>query len=348
MRQAGVQALCLSVGPDLPYLTGYTAVRCERGTVLVVPVARDAVLVVPELEAPRVTEQAGVFSVRPWTETENPVQVVADLVGRARVVAVGDQTWARFLLALEAALPDARFLPANRVTGPLRIVKDVAEIESLQRAAAVVDGIATAMRARPFAGRTERDISREFVDRMLDGGHERANFAIVAAGPNGASPHHDAGNRVLEAGDVVVCDFGGSLDGYCSDITRVYVVGEPSAEVRDCYEHLVAAQEGAFRAATVGTTCEAVDATARRVLADAGLDQFFVHRTGHGIGVEAHEDPYLVAGNADPLEPGHVFSIEPGVYLPGRFGLRLEDIVVATEDDPRRLNAAPRDLAVVA
>jgi Xaa-Pro aminopeptidase len=347
MDDLGVDALCVSVGPDLPYLVGYTAIPLERLTMLVVPRQADAVLVVPRLEAPRVVEHPDVFAIQPWSETEDPIRLVADRIRGARVVAIGDQTWARFVLALETALPGTRFVPANRITAALRIIKDTAEIVALQRAAAAVDEIATSLRERPFGGRSERDVAREVVERMLDHGHERANFAIVASGPNGASPHHEPADRVIEAGDVVVCDFGGTMDGYCSDITRMYAVGPPAPEVRDDYEILTAAQEAAVLAATVGTPCAAVDAVARRVLAQAGLEEFFVHRTGHGIGMEAHEDPYLVAGNAGPLQAGHVFSIEPGVYRPGRFGLRLEDIVVATEDGPRRLNAAPRDLAIV-
>jgi Xaa-Pro aminopeptidase len=203
------------------------------------------------------------------------------------------------------------------------------------------------MRDRPFAGRTEAEVSRELVERMLAAGHERANFAIVAAGGNAASPHHHAGDRRIVEGDVVLCDFGGAMTGYCSDITRMFAVGEPPSEVRDTYAVLVEAQERAVQAAQVGTSCADVDQVARAVIAAAGLGDRFIHRTGNGIGLDAHEDPYLVAGNDLPLQPGHAFSIEPGIYLPGRFGLRLEDIVVATDDGPERLNHAPRDLAVV-
>jgi Xaa-Pro aminopeptidase len=182
---------------------------------------------------------------------------------------------------------------------------------------------------------------------MLEGGHERANFAIVAAGENAASPHHDPSGRVIAPGDVVLCDFGGTMRGYCSDITRMFVVGDADPEVREAYAVLVEAQEAGVRAATVGARCEDVDAAARRVITDAGYGDYFVHRTGHGIGTEAHEDPYVVAGNATRLVPGHAFSVEPGIYLPGRFGLRLEDIVVATDAGPERLNHAARDLATV-
>jgi Xaa-Pro aminopeptidase len=251
------------------------------------------------------------------------------------------------VLALEDALPDAAFTTASAITGPLRVVKDAAEIDALQHAADAVDGIAVTMRSRPFAGRTERDVHRELVERMLDAGHERANFAIVGSGPNAASPHHEPADRVIQDHDVVLCDFGGAMHGYCSDITRMFAVGDVGAEITDAYAALVEAQEAGVTAAIVGTPCEDVDAAARRVLSAAGLGEWFVHRTGHGIGMDAHEDPYVVAGNAHALEAGNAFSIEPGVYLPGRFGLRLEDIVVATSEGPQRLNDAPRDLAVV-
>lgn len=346
MSTAGVDALLLSVGADLPYLTGYEAMPLERLTMLVLDRGGASTLVVPELEAPRVPDH-GACTVRPWSETTDPIGIVAELVAGATVLAVGDQTWSRFTLALQAAIPGATWRPAQAVVGPLRAVKDAAEVAALRAAAHAVDAVAAEMRNRPFGGRTEVDVSRELVDRMLEHGHDRPNFAIVGSGPNGASPHHDAGPRVIADGDVVVCDFGGTMAGYCSDITRMFVVGEPGTEIRDTYAALAAAQELAVRAATVGTTCEDVDAVARRALAADGLADAFIHRVGHGIGLDAHEDPYLVAGNPTPLAPGHAFSIEPGVYFPGRFGMRLEDIVVADPSGPDRLNCAERDLAVV-
>ena len=347
MEALGVDVLLLSVGADLPYFTGYTAMPLERLTMLVLPRAGEATLVVPALEAPRVAERPGAFTVLPWGETEDPVAIVARLAVRPGRAAIGDRTWATFVLGLQAALPGTGFVPASRVTGPLRAQKDAAEVEALRAAARVVDTVALSMKERPFAGRTEADISRELVERILEGGHERANFAIVASGPNAASPHHEPGERVVQVGDSVVCDFGGTMAGYCSDITRTFVVGEPSAEMADLYEVLFRAQEEAVRAAVIGASCEAVDAAARTVIAAGGYGDYFIHRTGHGIGLEEHEDPYLVSGNATPLAAGHAFSIEPGIYLPGRCGARIEDIVVATEDGPERLNEAPRELAVV-
>jgi Xaa-Pro aminopeptidase len=350
MSDVGVDVLLLSVGPDLPYLTGYEAMPLERLTMLVLPVQGDARLVVPRLEAPRVDSQEELFEVVAWEDTDDPIAIVAGMVpASARRIAVGDHAWARFVLDLQRALPSAAFVRAAEVVSPLRIVKDGDEIAALTRAAHAVDAIARDMREVRFSGRTELDIHRELVDRMLAAGHERANFAIVAVGANAASPHHEpSGDRVIGDGELVLCDFGGTMAGYCSDITRMFHVGEPAGEVRDVYAVLAAAQEAGVRAATVGARCEDVDAASRRVIADAGYGDFFVHRVGHGIGTEAHEDPYMVAGNTLALEPGHAFSVEPGIYFPQRFGMRLEDIVVATSDGPLRLNVAPRDIAIVA
>jgi D-alanyl-D-alanine dipeptidase len=265
-----------------------------------------------------------------------------------RSAAIGDQTWARFVLDLQAALPDVALRRAVDVTGPLRVVKDAAEIDALRAAARVVDDIAGTMRTRPFAGRTELDVHRELVERMLEGGHERANFAIVAAGANAASPHHDPSDRVIAPGDVVLCDFGGTMHGYCSDITRMFVVGRPDPEVRDVYAVLLEAQEAGVQAAEVGARCEDVDAAARRVIADAGYGEFFVHRVGHGIGLTTHEPPYMVEGERQTLVPGMCFSIEPGIYLPGQFGVRIEDIVTVTPDGGRRFNNTTHELQIVA
>jgi Xaa-Pro aminopeptidase len=354
----GVDAVLLSVGPDLPWLTGYTAMPLERLTMLVLPADGDATLLVPRLEAPRVVDRPDVFRLRPWDETEDPIALVADLVSvsGAGELALGDRTWARFALDLQAALPGARWRKASEVVGPLRAQKDTAEVAALRRAASAVDAIAAdlQMGAIPLVGRTEADISADIGRRIIDTGHHRVNFAIVGSGPNAASPHHDASDREVRPGDVVLCDFGGTmLDedgvGYCSDITRCVIAGGgPIApEVADAYEVLLVAQQAAVAAAEIGTPCSEVDATARRIIAEAGYGDMFVHRTGHGIGVEEHEDPYIVAGNDTPLAYGHAFSIEPGIYVAGSFGLRLEDIVVAGSAGPDALNKVDHQLVVV-
>ncbi|MGZ4681712.1 MAG: M24 family metallopeptidase [Acidimicrobiales bacterium] len=354
MEAQGVDVLLLSVGADLPWLIGYEAMPLERLTMLVVPRDGDATLVVPRLEAPRVVDRGDLFRLRPWGETEDPIELVASLVGSAPVAAIGDRTWAQFLVELMARTPGTSFRRASEVTGPLRAVKDPAEIEALARASAAVDRIAADLQGGriPLVGRTEAELSAELSRRILAEGHHRVNFAIVAAGENAASPHHEAGSRVIREGEVVLCDFGGTMHtddgaGYCSDITRCVHTGEPSAEFAELYAVLHEAQAAGVAAGVVGRPAEAVDAAARDVIVGAGLGERFIHRTGHGIGVEEHEDPYIVAGNAEPLVAGNAFSIEPGIYVPGRWGARLEDIVVATPDGPRSLNHAEHGLVAV-
>jgi Xaa-Pro aminopeptidase len=327
----------------------------ERLTMLVVPREEQPVLVVPGLEAPRVVERPDVFTTAPWSEEQDPIARVAALVGPAATIAIGDRTWARFVLELQAVVhPDARWRRASEVVGPLRARKDPAEVEALAAAAAAADRVAAQLQAGevPLVGRTEAEVSADLGRRLVAEGHSRVNFAIVATGPNAASPHHEPGPTVIERGQVVLCDFGGTWPteggaGYCSDITRCVSIGPPPDEVAEAYATLQAAQADAVAAAVVGTPCEAVDAAARTPIADAGFGDRFIHRTGHGIGVEEHEDPYIVVGNAEPLRAGHAFSVEPGIYTPGRWGLRLEDIVVASDDGPVPLNRAVHDLVVV-
>ena len=357
MADQGIDALLLSLGADLPWLTGYEAMPLERLTMLVLPADGDTpTLVVPRLEAPRVEEQPDLFAIHPWGETDDPIAVVAGLVGARRSLAVSDRAWATFLIGLQQTIPDATWQRSSIVTSPLRAIKDDAEVEALRAAAQAADRVAAQLLAGdiPLVGRKEAEVSADLGRRLRAEGHDRVNFAIVGSGPNAASPHHEPGDRVIGAGEAIVCDFGGTMDGYCSDITRTIFTSprsghrsEPPQEFRELYAVLQAAQAAAVDAATVGTTCEAVDAAARDRITEAGYGEHFIHRTGHGIGLEEHEDPYLVSGNAEPLASGHAFSIEPGIYLSGRFGARIEDIVVAAADGPDALNRADHDLHVV-
>ncbi len=354
MAEQRVDALLLSVGADLPYFCGYEAMALPRLTMLVVPRDGRARLIVPRLEAPRVVERPELFAMAVWDETDDPLALARSFIGPASVIAVGDRMWAGFLVDLVRMLPRAEFRRASEVTSPLRSVKDPAEVESLRAAAAAADRVAVALRSGDvkLAGRTEADVSAELGRRLLAEGHQRVNFAIVAAGENAASPHHEPGERVIEPGEVVLCDFGGAMAGagglgYCSDITRCVHLGDPPADLADAYDALFEAQAAQVAAAVVGRPCEEVDRVGRNMIAEAGFGEHFIHRTGHGIGTEAHEDPYIVEGNRTELRPGHVFSIEPGIYLPGRWGLRLEDIVVAAADGPDNLATTDHRLAVV-
>lgn len=352
----GLAGILVGTGPDLRYLTGYAALPLERLTMLVIT-ARGADIVVPRLEVPAATAGLRVdLPVHAWGETDDPHALVASLTGgaAARRLAVSDQLWASHLLRLQAALPAAAFEPASGVLRELRMRKDPDEVALLRTAARAADRVVAAIAAGPLVGRTEADVAREVRERLLAEGHDEAAFWIVASGPNSASPHHDAGDRVIRPGEPIVLDIGGTVGGYGSDITRtLWVTGGdadqgPDATFLHLYGVLQDAQAEATAAVRPGVACERIDGVARERIDAAGYGERFVHRTGHGIGLEGHEDPYLVAGNAEPLAPGMAFSVEPGIYLEGRYGARIEDIVVCGEAGPIVLNELRRDLLVVA
>jgi Xaa-Pro aminopeptidase len=346
---AGLAGLLVTPGPDLAYLTGHEPPPLERLTLLILVAGRDPVMVVPTLERPSAEAAPGIAAVElaDWRDGEDPYQVTARIL-RAGRYAVSDRMWASHLLALGRATADCLFVASGRVLPLLRAKKDDDEIARLRSAAEGADATLAEVVGLRFEGRRELDLAAD-LDRLLrQHGHERVDFTTVASGPNGASPHHGAGERVLERGDAVVMDFGGVADGYCSDITRTVFVGEPTDEQRRVYETVRAAQQAAFEAIRPGIAAQEVDRAARTVISDAGYGDLFVHRTGHGIGLEVHEPPYIVEGEETPLEQGMTFSDEPGIYLPGRFGVRIEDQVVVTGEGAERLNRATHDLSIVA
>lgn len=347
LRLGGFDALLVSVGADLPYLIGYEAMPLPRLTMLVIPADAEPTLLVPALEAPRVDDRRGVFRVRAWGETEDPVALTADLIGARSSLLVGDQTWSVFLLALQERLGVARFSPAAPFMADLRMRKEPAEIELLRGAGAAVDRVIAGLGEIRFQGRAELEVAGNIAERVVAEGHDVSTFTIVASGPNAASPHHETGRRVIEAGDPIVLDFGGRYRGYHSDTTRTLHVGEPSVEFAAAYTVLQQAQAAAREAVRPALAAQEVDRVARRVIDDAGYGDRFIHRTGHGIGLEVHEHPYLVEGNESLLEEGMAFSIEPGIYEPGVYGMRIEDIVVCTADGIEELNRSPRSLLLV-
>jgi Xaa-Pro aminopeptidase len=348
----GIDALLITPSTDYAYLLGYRAPALERLTCLVLAADGRGSLVLPRLEEPlarhKLGELAGEIEIVAWGETEDPVQLVRGLLPPdARRAAVQDQMWARFALRLRAALDPVELVEAGATMSALRRTKSAEEVDRLRAAASAADEAMLAITGERLSGRSEAEVSTRVRDLLLDVGHESAEFAIVASGPNAASPHHRAGERVIEPGDAIVLDIGGLRAGYASDTTRTAFVGEPPAEFLALYEVLRQAQEAAVDAAAPGVPASDVDRAARAPIGDAGYGDFFLHRTGHGIGMEGHEEPYIVASNDEPLEVGHAFSIEPGIYIPGRWGARIEDIVVCTEGGVEQLNRTSRDLYLV-
>ena len=364
--RAGLDALLIGVGADLRYLTGYDAHATERITLLVLPAREGSpvTLIAPRLEVTPALScaaaEAGAIEIATWEETEDPMLLVAARLAAATgklaptlgAVAVSDDLRAAFVLGLQRVLPGAAFSVSSAVLRALRMRKDADEVALLRHAAHAADRVIAAVAAGPIVGRTESDVAREIRERLVAEGHESASFWIVASGPNSASPHHEPGDRVIGSGESIVVDIGGTVGGYGSDITRtLWVTGPgevaPDPEFLRLYGVLQDAQAAATEAVRPGLPCEELDGVARRRITDAGFGPQFFHRTGHGIGLEGHEEPYLVAGNREPLAEGMAFSVEPGIYLEGRFGARIEDIVVCGADGPDVLNELDRSLLVV-
>jgi Xaa-Pro aminopeptidase len=349
-ERCGLDALLLTPGPELRYLTGYDATGLERLTCLAVPARGEPFLVVPRLElaaAQAAPAAKADLEIMAWDETEDPYALVAARLGDVGAAGLADRMWALAVLRLREAMPRTRQQLASPAISPLRARKSAAEVAALQAAAAAIDRVHAQVPDLLRPGRTELEVASDIRAAILAQGHAIVDFVIVGSGPNGASPHHGASERRLAPGDVVVVDIGGTMpSGYCSDSTRTYALGEPPGEFSAYYKVLQEAQQAAYAAVRPGVTAESVDAAARELIAAAGYGEYFFHRTGHGIGLETHEDPYIVEGNSSLLQPGNAFSVEPGIY-PGPHGARIEDIVVCTDGGAERLNTVTRDLVIV-
>ena len=348
---AGLAGLVITPGYDLRYLVGSRAETFERLTALVLPASGHPTVVVPRLELASLNESAVTelgLTVRDWVDGDDPYRLVCDALGGAPVsTAVTDSMPALHLLPLAGVLGELPVLATDVMRG-LRMVKQAAEIDALRKAGAAIDRVHARVPEFLVPGRTEADVAADIAEAIVAEGHSEVAFVIVGSGPHGADPHHGYSDRELQVGDIVVVDIGGSYGpGYHSDSTRTYSIGEPGHEVAQHYSILQKAQRAAFETVRPGVTAEQVDAAARNVLAEAGLAEYFVHRTGHGIGLSVHEEPYIVAGNDLTLVAGMAFSIEPGIYFPGRWGARVEDIVVVTDDGALSVNNRPHELVVV-
>ena len=346
----GADALVLSTGFDLVYLSTYEARASERLTAFVGRPGSNELprMIVPKIEMPEVPKTSA-FDVSGWTDDQDPIAMIVELIGDARRVLVSDEMWAHYLLRLKAAMPDTEFVSLSDSLGGLRSVKSDSEMQALQTVGGLANSVAAQIQRGDVAlvGRTELEIQADVIDRLLAAGHEQVEFCIVASGPNSASPHHNPTERVVQPNEIVLFDFGGKHEGYCSDITRCVFTGPIPSDVAATYATLKKAQQAAVDAARPGATLGDVDAAARSVIADAGFGDNFIHRTGHGIGTEVHEQPYVIAGNDEVVAVGHAFSIEPGIYLDGKWGMRLEDIVVILDDGALRCSTTDHDLVEV-
>jgi Xaa-Pro aminopeptidase len=351
---AGLSGLVITPGYDLRYLIGSRAQTFERLTALVLPAVGAPTVVIPRLELASVKESAVTelgLAVQDWVDGDDPYRLVAAALGGAPagslLTAVTDSMPALHLLPLANVLGVLPVL-ATEVLRELRMLKDSAEIDALRKAGAAIDRVHAQVPALLIPGRTEADVAADIAEAIVAEGHSDVAFVIVGSGPHGADPHHACSDRELQAGDIVVVDIGGAYEpGYHSDSTRTYSLGDPNPEVVHQYSVLQRAQRAAVDAVRPGVTAEQVDAAARDVLAEAGLGQHFMHRTGHGIGLSVHEEPYIVAGNDVPLAAGMAFSVEPGIYFPGQWGARIEDIVIVSEHGAMAVNNRPHELIVV-
>ncbi len=359
LRGAGASALLVGVGPELEWLTGYAAHGNERLNLLVIPAAGAVAYISPRLEAPAARQAPGLgtesVELLTWDETDDPYQLLRPLVSidEGGNYLVSDGLRAAFVMGLQTALTNAAWGLASSVLAPMRRIKDAEEIGLLRAAAAAADRAIERVIVGPLIGRTEADVARDVRAALVEEGHDTAEFWIVASGPHSASPHHEPGGRIIRPGEPLLLDIGGRRTGYFSDITRtIWIAGEggsgPDADFRSIYELTAAGQAAARAAIRPGASFEAIDAAARDVIAAGGHGDHFMHRLGHGIGLEVHEEPYAVWGNQELAVAGNTFSCEPGIYLEGRYGVRIEDAMVCTPDGGESLNGAPRELRVVA
>ncbi len=347
----GVGALLVTPSADYEYLLGYRAPLLERLTCLILPVEGAPALILPRLEEPLARHALGALAdgldIVSWDETDDPFRLVSARLPGALRVGLQDQMWSRFVLRLRALLDPAELVDAGPAINAVRRIKQPEEVDRLRAAASAADTAMRGITTERLSGRTEAEVSRRISALLIEAGHDTADFAIVASGPNSASPHHEPGERLIEPGDAVVLDIGGVRAGYCSDTSRTAYVGEPPPDFAAMYEVLRLAQAAACDAVAPGVVARDIDRAARRVIEEAGYGDAFMHRTGHGIGVEVHEEPYIVESNDEPLVVGNAFSVEPGIYIADHWGARIEDIVVCTDAGGERLNTNSTELLLV-
>lgn len=350
MKEAGTDYLVLAPSANLLYLTGLKTTADERLQIFLLPAAGTPVMILPEMYR----EMAGQLGIEPfvlktWTDGTDPVDLLRPLILHSSGnVAVDERMWAGHFLAIRKAFSGFEYLGAAALMRQVRVRKDEDELRSLERAGGLTDQVMNQVLKIIKPGISERELAFFVESKLKENGAEDLSFKpIIASGPHTSSPHHNTGERKLVPGDLVTLDIGGLFNGYCSDMTRTFFLGKAPDEVKKIYNLVREANEAGFQAVREGIACEKVDEAARRVIAEGGYGEYFVHRTGHGIGMDIHEEPYIVSGNQEILRPGMTFSIEPGIYLPGRYGVRIEDIVGLSPQGAVRFNNFPRQLIEV-
>jgi Xaa-Pro aminopeptidase len=348
MKTAGVDLLSLPPSDDLWYVANYSPHADERPCYLFLT-ASDAVFLVPELNAGQAKTYVDVPFLT-YTDAEGPGKALRqahDRIGAANRVSVGDTMRADFVLLLQERWAKSAFVPGAAVMAPVRMIKTADEVALMRRSAATADVAVDAAFAASRPGVTEVAVARAVAEAFAAQGANHGGPAIVGGGPNAAYPHHASSTRPLRAGEAVLVDLGGRLEGYASDITRMAYLGQPPTKYREVHEAVERAVRAGMDAVKPGAPLSAVDKAARKVIDDAGYGKYFTHRTGHGIGITGHEPPSVTHLNDMPMREGMTFSVEPGIYLEGEFGVRLEEIVVVTARGGERLSGLPRELRIL-
>jgi len=350
MREQSTDYLVLAPSSNLFYLTGLKTTADERLQAFLVPAEGKPVMILPEMYR-EVAENLGKnsFELLTWADGTDPVDLLLPLVNKhSAIAAIDEKMWAGHFLSVRKAFPGYEFIGASALIRQVRMIKDQNEMSLLEKAGRLTDKVMGEVLMVIQPGISEKELAFFVESKLKEYGADELSFKpIIASGPNTSSPHHNTSERKLMLGDLVVLDFGGLFQGYCSDMTRTFSLGKASEDVKKIYNAVREANEAGFHAVQDGVSCEKVDEAARNVISRAGYAEYFVHRTGHGIGLDIHEDPFIVFGNQETLKTGMTFSIEPGIYLPGQYGVRIEDIVGLTEKGPVRFNNFSRELIEV-
>lgn len=352
MQEKDLDAIMLFPSPNLHYMTGFKTSPGERLLIAIMPIEGEPFFVAPKLFESQIRKEAWIKEMILWNDEENPYEILKKVLEDKNLsdsrVAVDDTMWADQLLHISNVLPKLSFTPLGELMNSLRLTKSEVEVDLIKKSGEIVDSVVEVMKETIKPGMTEIEVAALMEYEMRKNGSEGPSFeTIVGSGPNSAIPHYNAGERKINSGDFIVLDFGAMYKGYCSDTTRTLCVGAPTDKMREVYNIVKEAQEIGVRTVKPGIKAKEVDNAVRSYIEERGYGEYFTHRTGHGLGLQVHEEPYISGISETVLETGMVFSIEPGIYIEDEFGVRIEDIVVVTKDGCERMNNTSRELTIV-